>query len=600
MMIKKLTRRVITQFKKYKPSPTLKQLSDGLKMPIDSIIKLDAGENQSVRSLLPKINLNEIDLTRYPDANADELLALLGQYTGMNAQNIACGNGSDELIDLLIRVFVEPGDQIIICPPTFSMYEFYGQLAEADVIKVNRNFKLEVVVDKVLSNLSRKTKLIFIDSPGNPAGTVIDLSAVEKLCQTNCIVVIDEAYIEYASCKSAISLINKYKNLVVLRTLSKWAGLAGLRLGYLVANSELIQIITAIKSPYNVNCVAQAMGMEVIKNPQPILQQIAKIVRQRNQLIKKLSTINELFVYPSSSAYVVFKPKKYSIESLNQFLLKKGIVLKRITQPVIGDCLRVNIGTKQEMAILVSTLKKWSKSLFDAIIFDMDGVLIDVTTSYRLAIEKTANLILGGNEINQKDVSLIKKIPGFNNDWDTSMALIKLIKDGVPRSKWQVAAPKLLPIVRNGEEYMEVYNCFQTFYLGSRDQLNFQEGLINTEKRIISIKLLAKLSSLGIKMAIATGRPRSEAFTAIKLAGIAKYFNARNVIGLEDVANEKPAPDSLLLARSKVSATRPIYIGDTDNDRLAAKAAEMVFYKISIDGEKKSFKDVNECLRVLI
>ncbi|MEN8253384.1 MAG: histidinol-phosphate transaminase [Patescibacteria group bacterium] len=601
MKINNLIRPTIKKLKPYKPSLTLDQLSKELGLDVKKIIKLDTGENPTVVPLLPKIDFKNFDISRYPDPECKDLKKLLSKYVGLPTNYLICGNGSDELIDLLIRVFVNRGDEIIICPPTFAMYEFYGQLAEAKLKKVERNTKLKVDVSKILETIFKKTKIIFIDSPGNPAGTVIDKSEVEKLCKSNCIVVIDEAYFEYSN-QTVVSLIKKYANLVVLRTFSKWAGLAGLRLGYLIANPEIIQILNSVKSPYNVNSIAQEIGTKLMKNPQPILNKINKLIIIRKKLIKQLKSLDYLKVYYSQGAYILFKPKNNQLEELNQYLRKNGIILKKLDQPILGNCLRANLGTEEEINFLVKVLKNWKREKLDSIIFDMDGVLINVSQSYRKTIELTTNRVIGQKVINQSDINVIKQIPGFNNDWDVSMALVKLINQQIPRLKWQIEAPKFLPFDRQSEVYQNVFRIFQTYYLGSdfyqkcyqkKSPFNYKNGLITKEKSLIDSKLLKKLKKLNIKMAIATGRPKLEAFETIKLAKLSEFFNSSNVVTLEDSPNEKPKPDPLLLAQKKIKALESIYIGDTISDQQAAEAAKMDFCRIYKDKRVKKTNNVN-------
>ena len=344
-------------------------------------------------------------------------------------------------------------------------------------------------------------------------------------------VVIDEAYFEYAK-KTVAPLLKKYSNLVVLRTFSKWTGLAGLRLGYLIADPKLIAIINSIKSPYSVNVVAQEMAVRVMSNFQPILNKISELIVLRKKLIKQLSLLSYLRVYPSQGAYIILKPKNNQVEELNNYLRKNGIILKKLDQPILGKCLRANLGTYQEMDYLVKILKKWQAKNIDSVIFDMDGVLIDVSLSYRKAIELTANRILGQKSIKQNDINLIKQISGFNNDWDVSMVLIKLIKNKVAKSDWQKQAPVFLPFNRRSNEYQEVFNVFQTYYLGSsfyqrcyqkKSPFHYKNGLITKEKKLINKDLLCKLKGLNLKIAIATGRPKLEALEAIQLANLSEF-----------------------------------------------------------------------------
>ncbi|MBP9820506.1 aminotransferase class I/II-fold pyridoxal phosphate-dependent enzyme, partial [Candidatus Woesebacteria bacterium] len=526
---------------------------------------------------------------------------------------LVCGNGSDELIDLLIRCFVNPDEEVLICPPTFSMYSFFAQLAQANVIEVPRKPNLEVDTDRVLRNLSTKTKLIFVDSPGNPAGTLVTSRDVERLCRTSSIVVIDEAYFEYAG-KTVAALIRKYKNLVVLRTLSKWAGLASLRIGYAIANPAVIELLNAVKSPYNVNTFAQEIAEQVVANPKLILKEIKQLVLLRNKVIKRLKRYPSFTVFPSESAYIVFKSSGGKTSELNNFLRRRGIILKSLNQQILGECLRLNLGTNDEINSFLRAIEDWSKKpaqikKYDAVIFDMDGVLIDVSKSYRKAIELTVNQVSQGKSISQNEVSLIKQVEGFNNDWDASYALTKLVNENVPRKQWAEFAKKLLPIDREDSLYKKMFEAFQTYYLGSKlFQERYQKqapfmylnGLISKEKCLIDPSLLDQLVRANYKLAIATGRPKFEAIEAITKAQLTRFFSNKNIVALEDAAREKPAPDPLLEAQRKVRAKNPVYIGDSPNDILASLRAQMACISIGIKGGDMNFREVNQIREVLL
>lgn len=224
----------------------------------------------------------------------------------------------------------------------------------------------------------------------------------------------------------------------------------------------------------------------------------------------------------------------------------------------------------------------------DSIIFDMDGVLIDVTYSYRVAIEKTANFFLEKKglsiKVTQKDVAKIKNLPGFNNDWDATYALINLLANGIKKEKFAKAAKTLQSIGKQIIEYKKIKDIFQTFYLGCllfkkiekrNPPLINARGLILDEKCLISIKLLNVLSNRKLKLGIVTGRPRKEALFAIKNFNLQIFFPEYYIVALEDAAKEKPFPDPLLEAKRRMRVEKPIYIGDTINDIIAAREANM-------------------------
>ncbi len=240
----------------------------------------------------------------------------------------------------------------------------------------------------------------------------------------------------------------------------------------------------------------------------------------------------------------------------------------------------------------------------------MDGVLIDVTQSYNQAIKLTIKKICN-QEVMGKDIVNIKQIAGFNNDWDTSYALIQLLNRKVPKNSWKIMAKTLLPIDRKTNLYQQIFEIFQTYYLGSdlyqqsyqkKAPFEYKNGLITKEKCLVNPQLLTKSRQLGYKLAIATGRPKFEALAAIKIMKLDKFFTKENTVALEDTKKEKPSPEPLLLAQEKINANGAIYIGDSVSDKMAAKAAEMDFYYINNQDKKTrdSFSTVNDCLKQLL
>ncbi len=231
----------------------------------------------------------------------------------------------------------------------------------------------------------------------------------------------------------------------------------------------------------------------------------------------------------------------------------------------------------------------------DGVIFDMDGVLVDVSQSYRVAIEKTANFFLGRSDLSikvtQEEVMMIKNLPGFNNDWDATYVLIVLLSKGVKKDKFSNAIKNLPAINKKTKEYKKIQKTFQTFY----------QRLNSKEKCLISKELLARLINMNLKLGIATGRPRKEALHAINNFNLQTFFPEYYIVALEDTAKEKPLPDSLLEVKKRMQVEKPIYIGDTISDVIAAKKAKMPCVFIG-DGSFGDFQitNVNKLEEVLL
>src|SRR3989344_1793011 len=343
----KFLRPEVRKFKSYTPSQTLEQISKETGIPVKNLIKLDTGENPYIEEFQNKDLIKKIRLYSYPDPLSSDLRNKLSEYTGFSTDSIICGNGSDELIDLLIRAFVAPGEEIIINPPTFPMYEFSAQLSGAKVKAILRNTDFSIDPGKVIKSIGKKTKLVFIESPGNLTGTIIPLETFEKTIRSGVMVVADEAYFEYCG-KTVLPLLSKYPNLIVIRTLSKWAGIAGLRVGYAVARPEIIKVLLSIKQPYNVSSIGQVFSCYMLDNRKKVLAELKKITAFRDAMFRMLSRFKELIVFPSEGSYVVVKPKSES-EKLYLFLRNNGILVKKINQPLLENCFRINVARQKEI-----------------------------------------------------------------------------------------------------------------------------------------------------------------------------------------------------------------------------------------------------------
>ena len=255
------------------------------------IIKLDGNENpygcspkvyQALASY-PYYNI-------YPDPEQRELRQALENYTGLSIEHIVCGSGSDELIDLILRLFLNPGDKVINCSPTFGMYPFNTELCGGKVVDVPRNEDFALDIKGIKGALNGKTKVIFVASPNNPTGNTSSEQEIVELVDTGRIVVVDEAYFEFSGVTMA-NLVPNYPNLIVLRTFSKWAGLAGLRIGYGFFPTEVASYLMKIKPPYNINAAAQTAVLASLTDIDYLRHNVAKIVAERERLFAKLNVI---------------------------------------------------------------------------------------------------------------------------------------------------------------------------------------------------------------------------------------------------------------------------------------------------------------------
>lgn len=316
---------------------------------------LDANENSFGSPL--KDNYN-----RYPDPMQLDLKDKLGKVKGLPIQNIFLGNGSDEAIDILFRAFCEPGkDNCIICPPTYGMYEVSAGINDVQVLKVpltKETFQLDV--DNILKAINPNTKLIFFCCPNNPTGTGVKWNDIKTVLENfKGIVVIDEAYINFAKYRSLIPELLNYPNLVILQTLSKAWGLAGLRIGMAFASEPIIDIFNKIKPPYNVNSVSQTLALEALNNIEQINNWIKEIVSERDKLINDLQNFEFVQkIYPSEANFILVRtndPQKI----YNYLVSNQVIVRDRSRVELCEGCLRITIGTKEQNQKLFSLLTKY-------------------------------------------------------------------------------------------------------------------------------------------------------------------------------------------------------------------------------------------------
>ena len=318
-------------------------------------IFLDANEN-SFGSPLPQ-NFN-----RYPDPQQLPLKEKISSIKGVPVQNIFLGNGSDEAIDLLFRIFCEPGkDNIIIFPPTYGMYEVCAEVNNIEVKKVPLTTSFQLDMDALEASVNGHTKLIFVCSPNNPTGNSINRSDIEVLLNNfNGIVVIDEAYINYAKQKTFIPELTEYPNLVILQTLSKAWGLAGLRLGMAFAGQPLIDYMNKVKYPYNINSATQQLALEALGNISSVNNWTKTTVDQKEFLAAELLKLPiTQTVYPSDANFILVRLT--GAKKIYEYLSAKGIIVRDRSKIILcDDCLRITVGTPEENKQLIEALKQYA------------------------------------------------------------------------------------------------------------------------------------------------------------------------------------------------------------------------------------------------
>jgi histidinol-phosphate aminotransferase len=315
-------------------------------------IFLDANENSFGSTV-------EQPLNRYPDPLQQLLKQKIAGIKQVAPENIFLGNGSDEAIDLLIRVFCEPGeDNIVLCPPTYGMYEVCAGVNNVAVLKVPLTEAYDLNVPKVLEASRDNTKLLFLCSPNNPTGNCLSREAVRKVLEEfQGIVIIDEAYIDFVSHKSWLPELEKYPNLVILQTFSKAWGLANIRLGMALAHPEIVYTLTKVKYPYNVNGITQEITLRALQNSGKKDDMVRSILQARDYLQQRLSEITAVErIYPSDANFLLVKIKEARKVYL-RLLKEKVIVRDRSAVTLCDDCLRITVGTPPQNDELLRCLK---------------------------------------------------------------------------------------------------------------------------------------------------------------------------------------------------------------------------------------------------
>ena len=324
----------------------------------NKIIRLNANENPfgPLEGMSDLISGTPVNI--YPDSNQDSLRTALSGYTGIEKKKIVAGSGADELIELLFKIFCTKGDRIVDIEPTFGMYSFLAGSTGMEVLSIKRDSDWNFDVSKLKSLISQNNvKILFLASPNNPTGNLVDLAELKQLLEIGLIVVVDETYYEFSN-SSVVSLCNEYKNLIVLRSFSKWAGIAGLRIGYVIASEEIIENIFKVKQPYNVNVIAEKAAIMTLENINPLLNNIKIILEERSKFERFIDQLEGVKFYPSHGNFTLCKFTKKSSDFIFNNLAREGIFVRCFSEEMIKDCLRITIGTTGQMDKVKIELEK--------------------------------------------------------------------------------------------------------------------------------------------------------------------------------------------------------------------------------------------------
>lgn len=345
MNIDSLVRPNIKKLKPYSSARSLYQ----------SGVFFDANEN-AFGSSVESLDCRE--LNRYPDPYSMDLRKALGDYLEVETKNVFVGNGSDEVIDLLIRIFVNSNEAVAIMEPTYGMYRVAADTAGVEVLSSNLNEQFRIDLPSLWKKLKQNVKIIYLCSPNNPTGNLMPLEDVREICtRFNGIVAVDEAYIEFASAPSLVREIGNFDNLIIMRTLSKAWGLAGLRIGYAVANERTIGYLDKVKPPYNLNRVSATLAARALQNEGAMKRMRDTVLKERAKLAAELVILG-FTVFPSEANFLLVKFPGIS-KVAKDLAEQDGLIIRDFgNRSMLGDCVRITVGTLEQNILLIGALKK--------------------------------------------------------------------------------------------------------------------------------------------------------------------------------------------------------------------------------------------------
>lgn len=347
----------------YEPIVPPEELARRFGIPSEKIIKLNGNEN--LYGCSPRAKKALADYSQYhiyPDPEQRKLREALSKYIDIDMENIMVGSGSDDYIDLVLRLFVEVDDEVISCPPTFGMYPFSTAVCGGRLVEINRHEDFTLDIAAIKQAINKRTKVIFLASPNNPSGNTAPREEILELLKEGKILVVDEAYQEFSSGASAIDLILRYDNLIVLRTFSKWAGLAGLRVGYALCPVRIAQYFMRIKQPYNVNVAAEVAALASLADLTYLKSTIAAIIQERGRLSDKLKKNSFLKVYPSEANFILCAVLNGKAKDIYQNLQRKGIFIRYYNNPLLKDYIRISIGKPEHTDVIITALEEMANA----------------------------------------------------------------------------------------------------------------------------------------------------------------------------------------------------------------------------------------------
>jgi histidinol-phosphate aminotransferase len=327
-------------------------------IPPEKVIRLNGNENPYSSSPRLTETLGSYNqYNRYPDPEQRHLREALSDYLGIGPEHIVAGNGSDEIIDLALRMVLGPGERIIDPAPTFGMYAICARICGGGVLTVPRDGCFEIDLEATRLAVDSTTKAILFASPNNPTGNVAQEWQVRSLLETGILVVVDETYYEFCG-TTVLPLVREYPNLMVLRTFSKWAGLAGLRIGLGVMDPQVARVMMSVKPPYNVNLAAEIALLASLEDRPRLLRQVSSIVAERERMFSLLGGLPGLKPWPSQANFILCQVPKGKGKAVYEGLARRGVFLRHFSNPRLADYVRASVGLPHETDAAIEALSR--------------------------------------------------------------------------------------------------------------------------------------------------------------------------------------------------------------------------------------------------
>ncbi len=522
---------------------------------MNGTVRLNRNENAwgcSLRVLEALRGLKADDVSRYPDG--DPLREELARQTGLEPEQVLVTAAGDEAIRCVVDGLTEPGDRIVIPVPEFPIFRWCAEIRNRVVSAVPLDRDFQYNIDAVI-RAGADAKLVVLISPHNPTGSVLPSPDLERILTAlpDTTVLLDEAYGEFDG-NTAAGRVNQYPNLLVLKTFSKAYGLAGMRLGMLTGNPDLIRQAEGAQMPYSVGTPSLKAGLAALDDTEFVGRVRERLVRNRYRMRDGLGRCG-IMTLPSRSNFLCAWFGDGAVD-IQASLESEGLVIRDITGAHgMPGWLRFTVGTDRETRFAVQTAARRFRP--EALLFDMDGVLVDVRESYRKTIARTVESFTGV-EPPPQEIQRLKNEGGYNCDWALTE---RLIRD----SGMEVDRQALV-------------DRFQQLFLGENGN-----GLIQNERMMVEPGMLRRLKE-AYRLGVVTGRPAAETRLSLERLNLTQLFDV--VVTRDDLPAEsgKPEPDGLLQAMEKLGVRTGIYLGDTVDDMCAALRARLVPVGVTAPG----------------